>query len=75
METDREEMIRRRAREIWEKEGQPEGRATEHWETATREVDAEMAFAPAAPEPKRKAGRPASSGKAKAAARPRKTSS
>jgi hypothetical protein len=44
MNADKEELIRKRAREIWEREGQPEGRATEHWGQATREVEAELAF-------------------------------
>jgi hypothetical protein len=38
-----EEHIRRRAHEIWEREGQPEGRHEEHWERARREVKAEKA--------------------------------
>jgi hypothetical protein len=36
-----EEKIRARAYEIWEKEGRPEGREREHWETAARELGAE----------------------------------
>ena len=44
MDTNKEELIRQRAREIWEREGQPEGRATEHWEQAAQEIDAEIAF-------------------------------
>lgn len=35
-----EETIRRRAHEIWEGEGRPEGRAAEHWRRAAAEVDA-----------------------------------
>jgi hypothetical protein len=46
MDTNKEELISRRAREIWEREGQPEGRATEHWEQAAREIEAELAFTP-----------------------------
>jgi hypothetical protein len=36
-----EERIRRRAQEIWEREGRPEGRHEEHWARARREVEAE----------------------------------
>ena len=35
----REERIRRRAYEIWEREGRPEGRASEHWYEAARELE------------------------------------
>jgi hypothetical protein len=33
-----EESIRRRAYEIWEEEGRPEGRQDEHWARAAAEV-------------------------------------
>jgi hypothetical protein len=36
----REERIRRRAYEIWEREGRPEGRESEHWYRAAGELDA-----------------------------------
>ncbi len=36
-----EERIRRRAQEIWEREGRPEGCHEEHWARARREVEAE----------------------------------
>ncbi len=36
-----EERIRRRAHEIWEGEGRPEGRDGEHWAQASREIEAE----------------------------------
>ena len=36
----REDRIRRRAYEIWEREGRPDGRASEHWYEAARELDA-----------------------------------
>jgi hypothetical protein len=36
-----EERVRRRAHEIWEQEGRPEGRAGEHWAQASREIEAE----------------------------------
>ena len=34
----RQERVRRRAYEIWEREGRPEGRAGAHWQEAEREV-------------------------------------
>src|SRR4051794_22256884 len=40
---DREERIRRRAYEVWEREGRPHGRDPEHWAQAVQEVDAEIA--------------------------------
>jgi Protein of unknown function (DUF2934) len=40
---DREERIRKRAYEIWEREGRPHGRDAEHWGQATSEIDAEVA--------------------------------
>ena len=36
-----EERIRRRAHEIWEREGRPEGRQEDHWAQACREIAAE----------------------------------
>ncbi len=36
---DREERIRARAHQIWESEGQPDGRDSEHWERARLELD------------------------------------
>ena len=41
MDSDKEEKIRRRAYEIWEAEGKPEGREQEHWERAAREIEQE----------------------------------
>ncbi|MCT7374217.1 DUF2934 domain-containing protein [Chelativorans salis] len=41
MPSDREERIRRRAYELWEIEGRPEGQHHEHWERAAREIEAE----------------------------------
>jgi hypothetical protein len=35
---DREEKIRQRAYEIWQREGCPEGRAEEHWQMARTEI-------------------------------------
>jgi hypothetical protein len=36
-----ERRIRDRAYAIWEREGRPKGRDRQHWEQATREIDAE----------------------------------
>ena len=38
-----EELVHRRAYEIWEKNERPEGRDKEHWDQARREIDAENA--------------------------------
>lgn len=38
MTTDREEQIRSRAHELWEQSGSPEGRETEFWLQAEREL-------------------------------------
>jgi Protein of unknown function (DUF2934) len=43
------ERIRRRAHEIWEREGRPEGRHEEHWTQARREVEAEEGGSPPGP--------------------------
>ncbi|MBY3088812.1 DUF2934 domain-containing protein [Rhizobium laguerreae] len=42
---DRENRIRERAHQIWEREGGGEGNQERHWEQATREIDAENAAA------------------------------
>ncbi|WP_331376647.1 DUF2934 domain-containing protein [Sinorhizobium chiapasense] len=41
MDNDREELIRRRAYAIWEREGRPEGQDLRHWEQASREMQKE----------------------------------
>lgn len=38
MDTAREDTIRKRAHQIWESEGHPDGRDREHWEEAEREM-------------------------------------
>ena len=38
---DREERIRQRAHEIWEREGRPEGREQQHWYQALEEIAVE----------------------------------
>ena len=40
---DREAKIRRRAHELWEGEGRPEGRADAHWDRAAKDLDREDA--------------------------------
>lgn len=40
-----QDRIRRRAYEIWEREGSPEGRAEEFWEQATASISADDAKA------------------------------
>lgn len=39
--SDRETRIRERAHQLWEREGRPSGRELDHWEQASREIDAE----------------------------------
>jgi len=41
MATDRDDLIRERARQIWENEGQPEGQHERHWSEATSQIEAE----------------------------------
>ena len=41
MSGDREDKIRKRAHELWEKAGRPEGDHLGHWHQASAEVDAE----------------------------------
>ena len=41
----REEKIRVRAYELWEKDGSPEGRADEYWEQAQAQIDEEESAA------------------------------
>lgn len=46
MQSDREEKIRARAHQIWEREGRPSGREHVHWEEAAREIEAEAHAGP-----------------------------
>lgn len=41
----REEKIRVRAYELWEKDGSPDGRADEYWEQARAQIDEEESAA------------------------------
>ena len=43
MADDREERIRQRAYDLWQREGAPEGRDQDHWHEAVAPIDAEMA--------------------------------
>jgi hypothetical protein len=45
MSDERQRRIERRAHEIWQREGRPEGRADQHWRLATAEIDEEDAAA------------------------------
>ena len=45
-EVDRDARIRRRAHEIWEQEGRPEGLAAQHWDRAAQELEGEVSQAP-----------------------------
>jgi hypothetical protein len=46
-----DDQITVRARQIWEAEGQPEGKAEEHWARAQSELRAELAHLAAATPP------------------------
>src|SRR6185295_14201309 len=39
---EREERIRAKAQDLWEKEGRPEGKADEHWYRAAADIDREV---------------------------------
>jgi hypothetical protein len=45
MSDDRQHRIRQRAHAIWESHGRPHGHDRDHWDQATREIDAEDAKA------------------------------
>ena len=70
MTDDRQDRIRQRAHAIWENRGRPHGQDREHWDQATREVDAEEAVAktkkPASAASKSKAAAKTSTAKASA---------
>ena len=38
---DKEQRVRMRAHEIWERHGRPDGRHDEHWQQAEREIEME----------------------------------
>ena len=62
MTDDRQHRIRQRAHAIWESHGRPEGADRDHWDQATREIDAEDSAA------KKKPARAAAAAKPKVAA-------
>ena len=64
MSDDRQHRIRQRAHAIWESHGHPDGSDREHWEQATREIDAEDAAAT------KKPARAAAAAKPQAVAKP-----
>jgi hypothetical protein len=74
MSDDRQHRIRQRAHAIWESHGRPHGHDRDHWDQATREIDAEdravkkPARAAAAAKPKT-AAKPKAAPKAKPAAK------
>jgi Protein of unknown function (DUF2934) len=46
---DRQEKIRRRAHEIWEEKGKPEGSELDFWLQAEKEISADSESAPEVP--------------------------
>ncbi|MCX7305062.1 MAG: DUF2934 domain-containing protein [Hyphomicrobiales bacterium] len=76
MTDDRQDRIRKRAHAIWETSGRPEGSDREHWEQATRDIEAEdysaKAKKPAAAKaaPAKAAAKPKAVAKAPAAKKP-----
>lgn len=52
--TNRDQLVRERAHQIWEQEGRPHGREDAHWDQAEREVSrGEKALAGATPAARR----------------------
>jgi Protein of unknown function (DUF2934) len=45
MESDREKRVRERAYQIWQRQGEPHGRADEHWAQAEAEIELEHELA------------------------------
>ncbi len=79
MSDDKHHRIRQRAHAIWENQGRPHGQDREHWDRASKEIDAEDASkkkptkAAAAPKAKPAAKAPAAKKPAaKAKAKPAK---
>jgi len=76
--SDKLDRIRQRAHAIWESLGRPDGQDREHWDQATREIDAADAVAKkkpaakAAPKAKAAAKAPAPAKKPAAKAKPAK---
>lgn len=71
MSDNREERVRQRAHEIWQREGQPEGQGARHWLEAEGEIDAEdKAKKPAKPAAAKVPAKAKAPAKPKAAAKP-----
>jgi len=69
MSDDRHNRIRQRAHAIWESQGRPHGADREHWDQATREIDAADATV-AENKPARRAAKPKAAAKPAAARKP-----
>ena len=65
MTDDRQHRIRQRAHAIWESHGRPHGSDRDHWDQATREIDAEDAVAKKKPARAPAPAKPAAKAKAK----------
>jgi hypothetical protein len=70
MTDDRQHRIRQRAHAIWESHGRPHGADREHWDQATREIDAEDAAAKKKPVRAAATAKPKAVAKAPAAKKP-----
>ena len=75
MTDDRQHRIRQRAHAIWDSHGRPHGHDRDHWDQATREIDAEDAAAKKKPAramaaAKPKAAKPVAAAKAPTAKKP-----
>nr|WP_210201736.1 DUF2934 domain-containing protein [Mesorhizobium loti] len=77
MADDRQERIRQRAHEIWEREGRPHGAHERHWHQAAGEIEAEQSngkkLTRTAGAKPAKTAAPTKAAKPKAAAKPVKT--
>ncbi|MGK9284894.1 DUF2934 domain-containing protein [Sinorhizobium meliloti] len=58
-DSEREELIRRRAYAIWEQEGRPDGQHQRHWEQAAREMQGSETKGPETPGPETQGDGPA----------------
>lgn len=72
---DRAERVQRRAHDIWEREGRPDGRHDEHWAQAEAEVDDEIRAEQRSAETESSAPDVPAKRPAKAAAKPAATKS
>lgn len=63
-DSEREELIRRRAYAIWEQEGRPDGQHQRHWEQAAREMQGSETQGPETQGPESQRDGPASGGQA-----------